>query len=277
MTKERLKELLDPIAKGLFGPQGTRRGPEPPHYTIRPVGMIVEDLCRIPDEDWAIYAFSREPLNGKFTDEQRRDLTRQALACGREYAEKLAAQYGMRDPEKLAKALGVKVDFPDMPQSTERVLFAEFREPDKVHIYMDGVRKGRTLLSEPGVSHALTGQLDIAKLLIGHELFHWVEERNKKEIWTRTYKIELWAPRPLHNRSGVAVLGEIAAMGFTKALNCLPYSPYVMDAYLVYGYSPEVASGLYEEMMEKAGRTPRLPEPEEPAALPDSPEKGENA
>lgn len=277
MTKERLKELLDPIAKGLFGPQGTRRGPEPPHYTIRPVGMIVEDLCRIPDEDWAIYAFSREPLNGKFTDEQRRDLTRQALACGREYAEKLAAQYGMRDPEKLAKALGVKVDFPDMPQSTERVLFAEFREPDKVHIYMDGVRKGRTLLSEPGVSHALTGQLDIAKLLIGHELFHWVEERNKKEIWTRTYKIELWAPRPLHNRSGVAVLGEIAAMGFTKALNCLPYSPYVMDAYLVYGYSPEVASGLYEEMMEKAGRTPRLPEPQEPAALPDSPEKGENA
>lgn len=277
MTKERLKELLDPIAKGLFGPQGTRRGPEPPHYTIRPVGMIVEDLCRIPDEDWAIYAFSREPLNGKFTDEQRRDLTRQALACGRECAEKLAAQYGMRDPEKLAKALGVKVDFPDMPQSTERVLFAEFREPDKVHIYMDGVRKGRTLLSEPGVSHALTGQLDIAKLLIGHELFHWVEERNKKEIWTRTYKIELWAPRPLHNRSGVAVLGEIAAMGFTKALNCLPYSPYVMDAYLVYGYSPEVASGLYEEMMEKAGRTPRLPEPQEPAALPDSPEKGENA
>ena len=277
MTKERLKELLDPIAKGLFGPQGTRRGPEQPHYTVRPVGMIVEDLCRIPEEDWAIYAFSREPLNGKFTDEQRRDLTRQALACGREYAEKLAAQYGMRDPEKLAKVLGVKVDFPDMPQSTERVLFAEFREPDKVHIYMDGVRKGRTLLSEPGVSHALTGQLDIAKLLIGHELFHWVEERNKKEIWTRTYKIELWAPRPLHNRSGVAVLGEIAAMGFTKALNCLPYSPYVMDAYLVYGYSPEVASGLYEEMMEKAGRTPRLPEPQEPAALPDSPEKGENA
>ena len=210
----------------------------------------------------------------KFTDEQRRDLTRQALACGREYAEKLAAQYGMRDPEKLAKVLGVKVDFPDMPQSTERVLFAEFREPDKVHIYMDGVRKGRILLSEPGVPHALTGQLDIAKLLIGHELFHWVEEKYKKEIWTRTYKIELWAPRPLHNRSGVGVLGEIAAMAFTKTLNNLPYSPYVMDAFLVYGYSPEAASGLYEEMMEKAGRTPRLPEAPAPVALPDAEKEG---
>lgn len=26
------------------------------------------------------------------------------------------------------------------------------------------------------------------------------------------------------------------------------------------GVSPEAASGLYEEMMEKSGRTPRLPE-----------------
>ena len=31
--------------------------------------MIVEDLCRIPEDEWAKYAFSREPLNGKFNDE----------------------------------------------------------------------------------------------------------------------------------------------------------------------------------------------------------------
>lgn len=72
------------------------------------------------------------------------------LPAGREYAEKLAKQYGMRDPEKLAKQLGLNVDYPDMPQNAERVLFAEFREPNNIHIYMDGVRKGRALLSEPG-------------------------------------------------------------------------------------------------------------------------------
>ena len=102
-----------------------------------------------------------------------------------------------------------------------------------------------------------------------------MEERYKKEIWTRTYKIELWAPKPLHNRSSVAVLGEIAAMAFTKELNALPYSPYVMDAFLVYGYSPEAASGLYEEMMRLAGRTARLPEEDPPAALPEGETKGE--
>ena len=114
------------------------------------------------------------------------------------------------------------------------------------------------------------GARDIAKLLIGHELFHYVEEQYKKEIWTRTYKIELWAPKFLHNRSTVGILGEIAAMAFTQELNRLPYSPYVMDAFLVYGYSPEAASGLYEEMMERAGRTPRLPQDGGPAALPDA-------
>lgn len=260
MTKERFKELMKPIADGLFGKQKPyhMQKEEPP--VIRPVGMIVADLCKISDDEWAKYAFSREPLNGKFNDEQRLELTRKAMACGRQYAEELVKKYGMHDPEKLAKKLGLKVDYPNMPQSTDRVLFAEFREPDNIHIYMDGVNKGKVLLGEPGVRYALTGQLDIAKLLIGHELFHYVEESHKKEIWTRTYKLRLWQVGPVHNDSNVMVLGEIAAMAFTQTLNGIRYSPYVMDAFLVYGYSPEAASALYEEMMKFAGRTPRLPE-----------------
>ncbi len=258
MTKERLKELMRPITEGLFGkPKPNQMRKE--DVIVRPVGMIVEDLCKIGDDDWAKYAFSREPLNGKFNDAQRLELTRQAMACGREYAERLAKECGLRDPEKIAKHLGMKVDYPLMPQSTDRVLFAEFRAPNNIHIYMDGVNKGKVLLAEPGVRHALTGQLEISKLLLGHELFHFVEEKYKKEIWTRTYKIELWKVGPARNTSGVTVLGEIAAMAFTQALNGIRWSPYVMDAFLVYGYSPEASSALYEEMMGFAGLTPRLP------------------
>lgn len=261
MTKDRLKELLKPIADGLFGKQRTARMGPPP-CVVRPVGMIVQDLCTIEEEAWYKYAFAREPLNGRFTDEQRLDLTRKAIECGREYAKRLMEEQGYRSPEWLAEKLGAVVDYPMMPQNTSRVLFAEFREPNKIHVYMDGVNKGEALRDEPGVRRALTPQLNIPELLIAHELFHMVEERNRKEIWTRTYKIELWAPKPLHNRSTVTVLGEIAAMAFAKTLTGLRYSPYVMDAYLVYGYSPEAASALYEEMMESAGRTPRLPETE---------------
>lgn len=256
MTKDRLKELLRPIADGLFGKQRTVRA-EGPRAEVRPAGVIVEDLCAIEEEDWCKYAFSREPLNGRFTDEQRLNLTRQAIACGRDWAGQIVKQYHTGDARRLAEQMGAVVDYPLMPQNTSRVLFAEFRDPNKIHVYMDGVNKGEALFEEPGVRRALGSQLDIAALLIAHELFHMVEERNKKEIWTRTYKIELWAPKPLHNRSSVGVLGEIAAMSFAKTLTGLRYSPYVMDAYLVYGYSPEAASALYEEMMSFVGRTPR--------------------
>ena len=258
MTKEELKKAMKPIADGLFGKQRTQYG-ELPHYTVRPIGMITEDLCRIPEEEWAYYAFSREPLNGKFTDAQRLELTKKAIACGRSYAEKLQKEYGVQDPVLLAERLQLHVDYPDMPQNASRVLFAEFREPKTIHIFMDGVRKGESLRTEPGVQEALGEKLDIARLLLGHELFHFVEEKYKKEIWTLSYRIRLWQLGPFRNTSTVMILGEIAAMSFAKALTGIPYSPYVMDAYLVYGYSPEAASALYEEMMEKSGRTPRLP------------------
>jgi hypothetical protein len=45
-------------------------------------------------------------------------------------------------------------------------------------------------------------------------------------------------------------------MSFAKKLNQLPYSAYVLDAFLDYGYSPKAASALYEEMMADDNRTP---------------------
>lgn len=102
----------------------------------------------------------------------------------------------------------------------------------------------------------LTEKLNITSLLLAHELFHYVEETRKKEIFTRTHQIRLWSLGPLHNDSGIMILGEIAAMAFAQKLVGIPYAPYVMDVFLVYGYSPEEASGLYEEMMQFAGREP---------------------
>ncbi len=257
MTKEQFVEYMKPIASRMFGKQSPYRMKEE-RFVVRPVGLIVEDLCKIADDEWAKYAFSREPLNGKFNDTQRVELTRQALACGAEAARQCIEQYGARDSLTLGKKMGLTIDYPMMPQNSDRVLFAEFREPNLINVFMDGVKKAEQLLSEPGVSEALGHDLYLSKLLIAHELFHYVEEKHKKEIWTQTYKIELWAPKPLHNRSKVAVLSEIAAMGFAKELTQLAYSPYVMDAFMVYGYTPEAASALYEEMMKFAGKTPRF-------------------
>ncbi len=255
MNREKLHEAVKPIARGLFGKQGTPRY-ERPHFLIRPLEQMLRDLTAIPDEEWFGYVFSREPLNGKFKDDQRRRWIRESIACGREYAVRVSREYNASDPKVLAGILGMEVDYPTYPERADRVLFAEYRAPNKIHIYMDAVNRAEKLREEPAVQELLTSQLDIARLLLSHELFHFVEEKYRKEIYTKTEKVRLWSLGPLHNDSGIIALSEIAAMAFAQTLTGLPYSPYVMDMFLVYGYSPEEASGLYEEMMEYAGRTP---------------------
>jgi hypothetical protein len=253
MTRQEFRSALKPITDGLFGKQNTR-GYERPKFTVRPLDEMLKDLADIPVEEWYGYAFSREPLNGKFTDEQRQDWMRKSLDCGREYAQKVRKEYGTSDPVKLAASLSMSVSYPEVPDKTDRVLFAEYRIPNKICIYMDSVNKANKLLLEPQVLEILTEELDVCRLLLAHELFHFVEETYRQEIFTQTEKVRLWSLGFFHNDSIVIALSEIAAMGFAKELMGLSYSPYLMDVFLVYGYSPQEASGLYEEMMELSGR-----------------------
>lgn len=261
MTTQKLKELWKPIAQGLFGKQGTGGYRyQRPDFELRPLEMMLEDLTAIPPEEWYGYAFSNEPLNGKFNDAQRKEFTVRSIACGREYAQKTIKKYGTDEPERLARAMNLLVDYPSYPEKTDRVLFAEFRAPNSICIYTDALQRARVQLRNPDVQKTLTEQLNISGLLLSHELFHFVEEECKAEIFTRTQLIELWHLGSYHHRSHVIAFSEIAAMAFAAEITKLPYSPYVMDVFLVYGYSPPEACGLYESMMERAGRTPRSAE-----------------
>lgn len=140
MDRNKVQEALKPITDGLFGKQRPVRY-ERPHFKVRPLVRMLQDLTSIPIEDMYAYAFSREPLNGKFDDGQRKSWMKQAVCCGREYAEKICCLYGVRSPEELSEAMGLKVEYPTFPENADRVLFAEFREPGNIKIYMDAVKK----------------------------------------------------------------------------------------------------------------------------------------
>lgn len=130
MTREEFQNAIKPIADGLFGKQNNR-GYERPKFTVHPLEDMLRDLADIPVEDWYAYAFSREPLNGKFDDGQRREWMKKSLECGREYAKRLVNEYGTDDPIKLAASLGMNISYPEVPDKTDRVLFAEYRVPNK--------------------------------------------------------------------------------------------------------------------------------------------------
>lgn len=153
------------------------------------------------------------------------------------------------DPVQIAKKMGMVVTYPEFPERTNRVLFAEFKPANQIRIYMDAVYKAKNLLRDRKTAEILTDKLNVSKLLLSHELFHYIEEKYKDTIFTRTEKIRLWKLGPLHNDSVLMADSEAAAMAFAQRLNHLPYFPYVPDVFMVYGYSMEEASGLYEELM----------------------------
>ncbi len=227
-----------------------------PEFPKRDLERMLRELTMISTTEMGAYAFSRDPLKDRFRDGSYKELAQQAVDCGRGYAKRVAEEYGSTNPQLILRELGIKVDFVDMPSNTDRVLFAEFLEPDQVYVYLDAVNKAESLLKRDEIRKLLTLQLDIRQTLLAHELFHVLEIRNRKEIFTQTYRYQLWKLGPIRSTSRVQALGEIAAMAFAQELLNLPYSVYVLDVLLLYGYSENEASGLYEEMMRSTGRTP---------------------
>ena len=131
------------------------------------------------------------------------------------------------------------------------VIFAQYDEPKEITLFKDCVEKAEELIEKEGLQRFLP-DFDLNEVLMAHELFHGIEYRNKKQIFTQTEKIELWR-RPFSNKSKILCLSEIAAMAFAKRMTGISCSPYVLDVLLMYCYNEEAAEALYEEILEAAG------------------------
>ena len=57
MDRNKVQEALKPITDGLFGKQRPVRY-ERPHFKVRPLVRMLQDLTSIPIEDMYAYAFS---------------------------------------------------------------------------------------------------------------------------------------------------------------------------------------------------------------------------
>ncbi|NFH69369.1 hypothetical protein FDF86_10285 [Clostridium botulinum] len=226
---------------------GNSRCKEREEMVVPQIRKMLQDLIDISDEKWGKYGFRREPLKGKFNNEERLNLIRKSNDCGREYARKVRETYGDIDTYEIAKKLGLEVDYPDKPNGGGHIIFAQFVEPNKVTVFKDSVDKAFALINEEKLLHMFSG-VNIEELLLAHEIFHFIEE-NEKEIFTRKEKIRLWKLGPIKNDSNIVCLGEIAGMAFAKELLKVPYSPYILDVFLVYLYNKEVAYSLYNEIM----------------------------
>jgi hypothetical protein len=217
---------------------------------------MLAELQTFQEEDWGKYAFRHDPLERKFSSEQKAHYTRAAMECGKNEAVKLMRESEYSTVEALAVSRGLHVEYPETPAGSGAMVFAQYTEPNKIEVFEDCIQRAEKTAREEEVSD-MPGSAELKEILLAHEFFHWIEYKNKKTIYTQTEKVELWR-KPFSNKSNILALSEMAAMSFAKSITGSHISPYLLDVLLVYGYNKEAACALYEEMMETAGRMERI-------------------
>lgn len=213
---------------------------------------LLPALKGIDNETWGEYAFSRELLRDRIPESKKIEMIQKSIRCGEEYADRIQKETGKKEPWNIAEQLGLKVDDSDLPAGVKRVLFAQFTPPNQIEIMREPLEKYKAVLAglQGEQAKRLPAEEEIRGILLGHEIFHFLEERDSLSIYTRTERIRLWHFWRFQNCSTVGALGEIAGMAFTEKLNCLSYSPFLLDVLLFFGYNPDGAGSICRDIQQ---------------------------
>lgn len=216
-------------------------------------GEMIQKLLLVDDESWGRYAFSRDILNHRIGAKEKSEMILKAIACGKEYANRMILESGNTDIQTIAQNYKLKIELQNASITGKRILFARYTPPDQIEIMGEPVHKAVSLISEECPDFIeLFKKDDIIETILGHEIFHYLEEQNNREIYTRNEKILLWNFMGFKNYSTIHVLSEIGAMAFTRELKGLSYSPFLLDFLLYYSYDSFSAEKIYRDILGKS-------------------------
>lgn len=224
--------------------------PEAPQPWYTPE-QIAQRLCALPDHAFDTYVFAREPMSGKLTPDQQRALAEQARRCGRETAHKLRDRYPADSVAAICEKEGMVVRRQPQPQDGGRVLYAQFVQPNEITVFTHCLSTAAQFARSEGPLACLQPAA-LEPVLLAHELFHAVEER-EPDLFSSAYRLPLWQLGPFHHTTPVLCLSEIAGMAFAKALTALAFCPYALDALLLYGYDAAGACAVCDEITTEEG------------------------
>ncbi|MBR0417709.1 MAG: hypothetical protein IJI66_00910 [Erysipelotrichaceae bacterium] len=214
-----------------------------------PMREMLDHLVNIPDLVYGRYAFLREPVAGRLSDDKKDELILKAIEEGEAYAEEYRKKFGDISLLQMAEKLGIEVSFPKIPAKGGNVRFAEFETPNKMRIFTDTFDKANALIEQEKLKKRMKN-IDIQEVLIGHELYHYVENENKDTIFSLNHREVIWNIGAFKYDSHISVLPEIAAMSFSKKLNGIPFSPYLFDVFLTYSYNKELGIVTYNKIIQ---------------------------
>lgn len=214
---------------------------------------MIQRLLEIDDETWGLYAFSKEPLQDYISPDKKIAMIIKAMDCGKEYARNITNKLDCRDVHTIAEKCNLNIEYGEQHIVGNRILFACFTPPRKIEIMYEPVLQAKQLICKNSKSNSILIELfdkdSIIDTILGHEIFHYIEEEFEQEIYTRTEKVLLWNFLGFKNYSNIRALSEISAMAFTKELNGLSYSPFLLDVLLSFGYNFTNAVKIYNDVL----------------------------
>lgn len=213
---------------------------------------MIYNLLKVEDDTWGLYALSRDILKARISDDKIFHYIHKANECGKEYAKRIISLNQTNDIHIIAKNLKLNLSYKDNYITGNRILFATYTPPNEIEIMLEPIEKATNNLffkNDPFLIDHFNKN-SIINTIVGHEVFHYLEDQFEKEIYTRKEKILLWNFFGIKNYSTIRALGEIAAMAFTKELNGLSYSPFILDVLLYYSYDSFSAVKIYKTVLE---------------------------
>ncbi|MBU3142821.1 hypothetical protein [Clostridium sp. CF012] len=212
---------------------------------------LIRELKTVDKNIWGLYTFKRDPLCSKVTGKEKDDMIKKANECGRLEAIDLKEKYGTKNCRQYAQQLGLIISEIEETNANDYILFAKFNSPNKISININNIKKAEEIVEKENLN-LLIDEVKIEAILIAHEMFHFIEGKNK-EIYTNSTKIRLWKLGPIKYNSGLIALGEIAAMAFAKELLQISYYPNLFDILLLYPHDEKRAKMLYDEVLAMKG------------------------
>ena len=220
-------------------------------HPVYPLETMLSALSALTWEQWGLYAFRREPLRNKIPLERRIQLAGLAVRCGEAEAAAITDTFGPLSPEAYCEKMHLTVH--SIPQANDGgyVLFAQYQPTGEITIFSHCLDRAQETAARHNCA-PITGIPEIRALLLAHELFHAVEEEKGDALPIRSHSAKVRTGLLFPRFSQIRCISEIASMAFAAKLCAVPYSPYLLDVFLTYGYSPEAASHLYEGILDAA-------------------------
>ena len=212
-----------------------------------------EKLSVIDEQTWGAYEFTREMLRDKISAEEKEEMIKNSIACGKEWAQKMLVEYDLGDlsgkkrATRLAEKLGLTVSERSGRPTKYRMVFAQFIMDQTIEIIDEPIAKYTELVEK---SEKLPDPKLVREILIAHEIFHYLEEQYGKEMYPNQKTIHLWRLFKYEHRSTISCASEIAAMAFAKELCLAEFVPQVLDVLLSYPMEIEFSKNIYENVMD---------------------------